>query len=176
MTYNRIWNSNSLHIRSIWVQPLFQRGSCCSISNFLCSVFCRSLFLFFFHLLLAIVLFVLLRCTVSSWRSVLDTALCDKVCQWLATGRWFSPGTPVSSTNNTDHHDITVILFNTINLPHCVVCPPSIHGFWLPPSLVFSNISYNLSIQVELERRKYSLYIFPTPQPASKISLLHVYH
>ena len=27
------------------------------------------------------------------------TALCDKVCQWLATGRWFSPGPPVSSTN-----------------------------------------------------------------------------
>jgi len=23
---------------------------------------------------------------------------CDKVCQWLATGRWFSPRTPVSST------------------------------------------------------------------------------
>jgi hypothetical protein len=22
---------------------------------------------------------------------VLDTTLCDKVCQWLATGRWFSP-------------------------------------------------------------------------------------
>jgi hypothetical protein len=22
------------------------------------------------------------------------TTLCDKVCQWLATGRWFSPGTP----------------------------------------------------------------------------------
>ena len=21
----------------------------------------------------------------------LDTTLCDKVCQWLATGRWFSP-------------------------------------------------------------------------------------
>jgi hypothetical protein len=27
------------------------------------------------------------------------TTLCDKVCQWLATGRWFSPGPPVSSTN-----------------------------------------------------------------------------
>ena len=27
-----------------------------------------------------------------------DTTLCDKVCQWLATGRWFSPSTPVSST------------------------------------------------------------------------------
>ena len=42
------------------------------------------------------------------------------VCQWLATGRWFSPGgTSVSSTNKTDHHDITEILLtvalNTIN-------------------------------------------------------------
>jgi hypothetical protein len=25
-------------------------------------------------------------------RGVLDTTLCDKVCQWLATGWWFSPG------------------------------------------------------------------------------------
>ena len=29
------------------------------------------------------------------------------VCQWLATGRWFSPGPPVSSTNKTDRHDIS---------------------------------------------------------------------
>jgi hypothetical protein len=28
------------------------------------------------------------------------------------TGRWFSRGTPVSSTNKTDRHDITKILFN----------------------------------------------------------------
>jgi hypothetical protein len=35
------------------------------------------------------------------------TTLCDKVCQLLATGQWFSPGNPVSSTNKTDHHDIT---------------------------------------------------------------------
>ena len=34
----------------------------------------------------------------------------DKVCQWLATGRWFSPGPQVSSTNKTDHHNITEIL------------------------------------------------------------------
>ena len=40
-------------------------------------------------------------------RGVLDTTLCDKVCQWLATGRWH---TLVSSTNKTDHHDITEIL------------------------------------------------------------------
>ena len=45
--------------------------------------------------------------------------VCDKDCQCLATGRWFSPGTPVSSTNKTDSHDITEILLkvalNTIN-------------------------------------------------------------
>ena len=50
---------------------------------------------------------------------VLDTTLCDKVCQLHATGRWFSPGTPVSSTNKTDHNYITEILLkvalNTIN-------------------------------------------------------------
>jgi hypothetical protein len=38
------------------------------------------------------------------------TTICDKVCQRLATGQWFSPGTPVSSTNKTDHDDITEIL------------------------------------------------------------------
>jgi len=38
------------------------------------------------------------------------TTLYDKVCQWLATGRWFSPGTPVSSTNKTDRHNIAEIL------------------------------------------------------------------
>ena len=42
-----------------------------------------------------------------SWRSVLDTTLCDKVCQWLATGWWFSQGTPVPSSNKTERHDIT---------------------------------------------------------------------
>ena len=53
-------------------------------------------------------------------RGVLDTALCDKVCQWLTAGQWFSPGSLVSFTNKTDHHDITEILlkveFNTITL------------------------------------------------------------
>jgi hypothetical protein len=30
------------------------------------------------------------------------TTLCDNVFQWLATGRWFSPGPPLSSTNKTE--------------------------------------------------------------------------
>ena len=57
-----------------------------------------------------------------SLRGELDTTISDKLCQWLATGRWFSPGTPVSSTNKTDRHDITEILLkvalNTINQPN----------------------------------------------------------
>ncbi len=55
-----------------------------------------------------------------SWRGLLNVTLCDKVCQWLTTGPGFSPGTPVSSTNITDPHDIAEILLkvalNTITL------------------------------------------------------------
>jgi hypothetical protein len=53
------------------------------------------------HYITEIFMKVLLR------RGVLDTTLCDKDCQWLTTGRWFSP---VSSINKTDHHNITEIL------------------------------------------------------------------
>ena len=45
-----------------------------------------------------------------SWRGVRNTTLCDKVCQWLATGQWFSLGTLVSSTDKTDRNDIAEIL------------------------------------------------------------------
>jgi hypothetical protein len=52
-------------------------------------------------------------------RGVLDTTLCDKVCQWLATGRLFSLDIPVSITNKTDHHGMAETLLkvalNTIN-------------------------------------------------------------
>jgi hypothetical protein len=43
------------------------------------------------------------------------TTLCDKDCQWLAAGQWFSPGIPVSSTNKTDRHNITEILLKVAN-------------------------------------------------------------
>ncbi len=45
-----------------------------------------------------------------SWQGVFDKTLCDKVCQSLAAGLWFSQGNPVSSTNKTDLHDIPEIL------------------------------------------------------------------
>jgi hypothetical protein len=42
--------------------------------------------------------------------------------QWLATGGWFSLGTPVSASNKTDRNDVADILLkvalNTITLNH----------------------------------------------------------
>jgi len=53
-------------------------------------------------------------------RDVIDATLWDIVCQWLTAGQWFSPDTLVSSTNKTDHYDITEVLLkvalNTITL------------------------------------------------------------
>jgi hypothetical protein len=47
------------------------------------------------------------------------TVASDKVYQWLAHGRWFSPGTPASSTTKTGRLDMAEILLkvalNTIN-------------------------------------------------------------
>jgi hypothetical protein len=58
-----------------------------------------------------------------SWRSVLDRTLCDKVLQLLATDRWLSPGTLVSSTYETDRHDITEILLKVaLNIIHQTNC------------------------------------------------------
>jgi hypothetical protein len=43
-------------------------------------------------------------------RGILDKTVCDKVCQWLAVGGWFSSGNPVSYTSKTDLHYIAEIL------------------------------------------------------------------
>jgi hypothetical protein len=74
-------------------------------------------FIFIFYL-------VLLNYMISSVfrvrRCVLNTTLCDEVCQWLAAGLWISPGTPVSSTNEIGRYDIAEMLLkvglNTITL------------------------------------------------------------
>jgi hypothetical protein len=67
-----------------------------------------------------------------SWRDALHTTLCDKVYQCLAAGRFFSPGTPASSTNRTDNYDITeillkVVVLNTISMPF--ICGVGCHSF-----------------------------------------------
>ena len=47
--------------------------------------------------------------------------ICDQVCHWFVASYWFSLGTRFSSTNDTDRHNISEILFkvalNTITLP-----------------------------------------------------------
>ena len=74
------------------------------------------------------------------WQGVLDATLCDTICQWLAADRWFSLGTPVSSTNKTDRHDITEILLNTItpSLTHPLFSDK--HGDPLPWRIIVSSI------------------------------------
>jgi hypothetical protein len=64
------------------------------------------------------------------------TTLCDKVCRWLAAGRLFSPGPPVSSTNKTDPHDITEILVKVAlsttkqTNKHMFMCMLIYHSQW----------------------------------------------
>jgi hypothetical protein len=47
-----------------------------------------------------------------------ESAASDKVCQLLTHGRWFSPGTPASSTTKIGRHDIAEILLKVaLKLP-----------------------------------------------------------
>jgi hypothetical protein len=58
-------------------------------------------------------------------RCIRLAAASDKVYKLLAHDRWFSPGTPASSTTKTDRHDVAEILLKevlntknqSINLP-----------------------------------------------------------
>jgi len=68
-------------------------------------------------------------------RGILYTTLCEKVCQWLATGQWFSPCTPVSCTNQSDRHDIAELLLKvayTIN--------QSIFESWKSPPILAAHL------------------------------------
>ena len=51
---------------------------------------------------------------VGGFLCVLDTTLCNKVCQWLAASCWCPPGTLVSTTIKADCHDITEILLKVV--------------------------------------------------------------
>jgi hypothetical protein len=42
-----------------------------------------------------------------SWQGILNTTLCDKVCQCFVTGQWFLR---ILSTNKIDRHDEAEIL------------------------------------------------------------------
>ena len=50
-------------------------------------------------------------------RGVLNTTLCDKVCQWLATGRWFSSGTPPLERYWVMGLEINSLFASTMRIP-----------------------------------------------------------
>ena len=85
-----IWNNRLMFLWSYGKRRTWSYG--CWIYNYLCNQ-CLS------PLMLWVRISIRARCT----------TLCDKVCQWLATARWFSPDPPFSSTNKTDCQDITEI-------------------------------------------------------------------
>jgi len=149
----------SVSFRDTWIHFRFEKGSFCSIFNFLCSIllviicfcfyfvlsFCALYYLSFFDFRRSswswsydswIYNYVCNQCQIPLmlWvriplrQCVLDTTLCDKVCQWLAIGRWFSPGTLVSSTNKTGLHDITEILLKVAL--NSIPPSSSIYSFW----------------------------------------------
>ena len=76
---------------------------------------------------------------------------------FLQAGRWFPSGTPVSSNNKTDRHDITEMLLkvalNTITLFLFLQVPCSRHSYSL---LLF----FILFWQVPCSRHGYSLLLF----------------
>jgi hypothetical protein len=71
------------------------------------------------------ILILFWQCGVIGFFSSFYSFLHYFVCQWLVAGGWFSPVTPVSSTNKTYHHNITEIMLkvplNTITLTHTFI-------------------------------------------------------
>ena len=49
-----------------------------------------------------------------SWRGVLDTTICDHVCQLLTAGQQVTLSTPDSSANKSDRHDMAEILLKVV--------------------------------------------------------------
>jgi len=68
-------------------------------------------------------------------------------------GQWFSPGTPVSSSNKTDSHDITELLFKVVlNSPSLMLSQRiGIEDLWdyylFRMICIFPCISYGTSVE-----------------------------
>ena len=86
-------------------------------------------------------------------------AASDKVYQLLAQGRWFSPGTPVSSTTKTGRHDIRNKCFQYHNcLETCSWCTihmlfflantPLMHMMFSVSEVVLNNSNVNWTYSV----------------------------
>ena len=97
-------------------------------------------------------LMLCVRLSIRAW----STTLCDIVCQWLATCRWFSPGTSVSSTNKTDRHDINIV---EISVKHHKTKPNHLSkGFslWGP---ILCKRAVNVILTQALQVCRYTFYL-----------------
>ena len=73
-------------------------------------------------------------------------------------GQWFSPGTPVSSTNNTDCHDIAEILLKVALNPISQAINQRAEMAWTVMGEVSSHIYSTL--QVEEVKSKYVIILY----------------
>ena len=97
-----------------------------------------------------------------SWRCILDTTICDKVCQWLVTCQWFSLWPPVFSTNKTDRHDIAEILlkvaFNTLTQTLLIInMHPFFWKYWCSVVFSVSSIFFYLILNMQVMQQSISL-------------------
>ena len=114
--------------RTSWFDPVsFVLGAImaviiCWIYNYLCNQ-CLS------PLMLWVGISIRARCT----------TLCDEVCQWLATGWLLSQVPPVSSTNETDRHDIAEIL---LKVALNIIKQTNKHTYYLMYNVMYMYISW----------------------------------
>jgi hypothetical protein len=74
-------------------------------------------------------------------------AASDKVYQLLAHGRWFSPGTPASTTTKTGRHDIAEILLK-VALKHQKSIKSIIYDLNRCLAIIFSLFGFLASIDL----------------------------
>jgi hypothetical protein len=80
------------------------------------------------------------------------------ICQWLATGCWFSPGTLVSSNNKTKCHKITEILLKVVLYTITLTLICSYH-------FQVTSISYCSPVQTDNFSLDHSSHLFPKSIP-----------
>ena len=76
-----------------------------------------------------------------SWAFLTFLLVCQ--CTSLATVRWISSGTPISSTNKTDHHEIAEIVLTV-----------ALNTITLTPTFSFRNVFYYMDIFVYFQGRR----------------------
>jgi hypothetical protein len=72
-------------------------------------------------------------------------AASERVYQLLAHGRWFSPGTPASSTTKTGRHDISLILINLKDIVISVMLANLVRSF-----ITYSNVLFSTSLDLRV--------------------------